>query len=56
MIASLIIWFTVMHPVTFDARFGTMPSSIDLQTYRAAVKAAARPSFCMWTYVDCGVS
>jgi hypothetical protein len=27
-----------------------MPPSINLETYRAAVKAAARPAFCVWNY------
>jgi hypothetical protein len=27
-----------------------MPPSINLETYRAARKAAARPSFCQWDY------
>jgi hypothetical protein len=42
----------------FNARFVAMPPSINLETYRAARKAAARPSYCMWTGPDtaCRVS
>jgi hypothetical protein len=46
----LIIWLLWPHVPGFEARWVTMPPSIDLDTYRAAIKAAARPSFCMWDY------
>jgi len=49
---ALLIWLLVVlyHP-RFDARWPqAMPPSLDFETYRAAVKAAARPSFCVWDY------
>jgi hypothetical protein len=56
---GLVIWLlvTVSHP-SFQGRWVSLPPSINLETYRAAVKAAARPSFCKWNGPDtpCRVS
>jgi len=55
----LVIWLlvTVSYP-SFQGRWVSLPPSINLETYRAAVKAAARPSFCKWNGPDtpCRVS
>jgi hypothetical protein len=52
---ALLIWLLVVWPPPgFNARFVAMPPSINLETYRAAVKAAARPSFCQWYYPGSG--
>ena len=32
----------------FKARWVALPSSINLETYLAARKASARPTFCKW--------
>jgi hypothetical protein len=42
----------------FQTRWPDMPPSINLETYTAARKAAARSSYCMWTGPDtaCRVS
>jgi hypothetical protein len=56
---GLVIWLlvTVSYP-SFQGRWVSLPPSINLETYRAAVKAAARPSFCKWNGPDtpCRVS
>jgi hypothetical protein len=52
---ALLIWLLVVWPSPgFTARWVSMPPSISLETYLAAVKAAARPSFCM--YHDIGTA
>ena len=52
---ALLIWLLVVWPSPgFNARFGAMPPSISLETYRAARKASARPSFCQWDYPGSG--
>jgi hypothetical protein len=56
---ALLIWLLVAWPAPgFNARWVDMPPSINLETYRAARKAAARPSFCKWNGPDtpCRVS
>jgi hypothetical protein len=56
---ALLIWLLVVWPSPgFNARWVAMPSSINLETYRAARKATARPSFCMWDYpgTSCRIS
>jgi hypothetical protein len=47
---ALLIWLLVVwpHPPGFAARWVSLPSSISLQTYLAARKASARPSYCVW--------
>jgi len=52
MTATVLWWPT--HQSGFAARWVSMPPSINLETYRAAVKAAARPSFCQWDYPSSG--
>jgi hypothetical protein len=52
-ITAAILWWPT-HQVGFAARWVSMPPSINLETYRAAVKAAARPSFCQWDYPSSG--
>ena len=52
MTATVLWWPT--HQSGFAARWVAMPPSINLETYLAAVKAAARPSFCM--YHDIGTA
>jgi hypothetical protein len=57
---TLLVWLlmTLSHP-SFEGRWvSSLPPSINLETYRAAVKAAARPSFCKWNGPDtpCRVS
>jgi hypothetical protein len=51
----MVFWLLMVlsHP-SFDARWVDLPPSINLETYRAAVKAAARPSFCQWIGPDGG--
>jgi hypothetical protein len=48
----LLIWLLVAWPnaSTFQTRWVSLPPSINIETYRAARKAAARPSFCQWDY------
>jgi len=46
LITALLLW----PQPSFNARFGAMLPSINLETYRAARRAAARPSFCQWDY------
>jgi hypothetical protein len=52
-ITAAILWWPT-HQTGFKARWVVMPPSISLETYRAARKAAARPSFCMWHSLDSG--
>jgi hypothetical protein len=56
---ALVIWLlvTVSHP-SFQGRWVSLPPSIAFETYLAAQKAAARPSFCKWNGPDtpCRVS
>jgi hypothetical protein len=56
----LLIWLLVAWPSAsgFQTRWVALPPSINLETYRAARKAAARPSFCQWDGPDtaCRVS
>jgi hypothetical protein len=52
---ALLIWLLMVWPSPgFSTRWVSMPPSINLETYRAAVKAAARPSFCQWDYPGSG--
>ena len=52
---ALLIWLLVVWPSPgFAARWVSMPPSISLETYHAARKAAARPSFCQWDYPGSG--
>ena len=48
--AALLWWPT--HQPGFEARWVAMPPSLNHETYRAARKAAARPSYCMWSGPD----
>ena len=50
----LLSWLLVAWPnaSTFQTRWVAMPPSFNLETYRAARKASARPAFCMWETFD----
>jgi hypothetical protein len=48
--AAALLWRP--HAPSFDARWVAMPPNINLETYRAARKASARPAFCMWEMFD----
>jgi hypothetical protein len=48
MVATAAVLWWPSRPVVFETRWVSMPPSINLETYRAARKASARPSFCMW--------
>ena len=53
MVTAAVLWWPT-HQLGFDARWVAMPPSISLETYRAARKASARPSFCQWDYPGSG--
>jgi hypothetical protein len=59
LVAAMLLWPQLpMAAPGFNARFVALPPSISLETYIAASKASARPSYCMWTGPDraCRVS
>jgi hypothetical protein len=56
---AVLVWLAIPRPDSFEKRWPVaMPVAMPMQTFNAARKAAARPSFCKWNGPDtpCRVS